>query len=197
MNSFGDDNFFVIVGLGNPGISYKATRHNVGFMFVDSLLLTLEDGAAQYKKKFNSDFALSQYHGNNIIISKPLCFMNNSGSVVSGIKKFYKTINHKILIVHDDIDLSLGRVKVKCGGGSGGHNGIKSIDQMIGKNYWRLRIGVGEPQKNQDTANYVLAKFTSSEQQTIDSTIHNIISMFSELIDHPELFAQNYHNRFL
>jgi PTH1 family peptidyl-tRNA hydrolase len=132
----------LIVGLGNPGAQYKYTKHNVGFLSLDSMQDYFEfpDFTHKHKSLYSSHVVL----GEKLILAKPQTYMNNSGQAVQEIVNFYKIEVENILVIHDDIDLDHGRIKIKKGGGSGGHNGIKSIDQHLGNvNYYRFRIGVG------------------------------------------------------
>ena len=143
----------LIVGLGNPGPEYSKTRHNVGFMLIDRL-----------KNSNFTDISSAKFQGElfkfqNLLLLKPTTFMNLSGRSVKAVADFYKP--ERIIVIHDDIDLELGAVKFKKGGGSGGHNGIKSIDALIGADYERVRIGVGRD--GRDAASFVLSKFTSED----------------------------------
>ncbi len=154
----------LIAGLGNPGNNYNNTRHNIGFTAVD----TISD---QYnlswlsKSKFNSEISAGDCEIGKIILCKPNTFMNLSGSAVKSIARFYKIDLDKIIVIHDDIDLSLGKIKHKIGGSSGGHNGLKSINNLVGANYQRLRIGVGRPaHSNYQVSDYVLSKFDDDEK---------------------------------
>jgi peptidyl-tRNA hydrolase, PTH1 family len=144
----------LIVGLGNIGEKYQLTRHNVGFMVIDEITKNLTTSNIQ-KSNFHSTLEKSAYD----LYSKPTTFMNNSGKAVQAIKEYYKLDMEDIIVIHDDIDLPFGTVKFKIGGGHGGHNGLRSIDAHIGKEYIRVRIGVGKPQDKADVANYVLNNF--------------------------------------
>lgn len=163
---------FLIVGLGNPGRQYEATRHNVGFMAVD-FLSDRYNFLWSNKSKFNSDLAEGSALGIKVILCKPTTYMNLSGQAVQSIASYYKIPFNKITIIHDDIDLELGKIRYKTGGGSGGHNGIKSIDQMLGTNeYSRIRIGVGRPQNDKiDTADFVLQNFLNDEEKIIEDKL--------------------------
>lgn len=149
---------FLLVGLGNPGKQYEKTRHNVGFMVVDEVANALN---ASFTDKFNAHFAKTKYQGRDVILLKPQTYMNLSGSSVVQAKNFYRVEPQSVYVFYDDVDLELARIKVKLGGSSGGHNGIKSIDSIMGANYNRIRFGVGRPQFN--TADYVLSPFKSDE----------------------------------
>ena len=160
----------LIVGLGNIGEKYQLTRHNVGFMVIDEITKNLSTSNIQ-KSNFHSTLEKSAYD----LYSKPTTYMNNSGMAVQAIKEYYKLEMEDIIVIHDDIDLPFGTVKFKIGGGHGGHNGLRSIDAHIGKEYIRVRIGVGKPQDKSDVANYVLDNFSKEELNKLpDIIIHTI-----------------------
>jgi PTH1 family peptidyl-tRNA hydrolase len=148
----------LIVGLGNIGDKYQLTRHNIGFMVIDEITKNLSTSNIQ-KSNFHSTLEKSAYD----LYAKPTTYMNNSGMAVQAIKEYYKLEMEDIIVIHDDIDLPFGTVKFKIGGGHGGHNGLRSIDAHIGKEYIRVRIGVGKPQDKADVANYVLNNFSKEE----------------------------------
>lgn len=166
---------FLIVGLGNPGRQYEATRHNVGFMAVD-FISDRYNFSWSNKSKFNSDLAEGNAYGSKVILCKPTTYMNLAGQAVGPISSYYKITFDKIIVIHDDIDLAFGKIKCKIGGGSGGHNGIKSIDQMLGTNeYFRIKVGVGRPQNdNQSPSDFVLQNFFSEEQKVIDNKLSGL-----------------------
>ena len=156
----------LIVGLGNIGEKYQLTRHNVGFMVIDEITKNLNTSNIQ-KSNFHSTLEKSAYD----LYSKPTTFMNNSGMAVQAIKEYYKLEMEDLIVIHDDIDLPFGTVKFKIGGGHGGHNGLRSIDAHIGKEYIRVRIGVGKPQDKADVANYVLNNFSKEELNKLPDII--------------------------
>lgn len=169
----------LIVGLGNPGKEYECTRHNIGFIATDEL-------AKQYntsfsvKKKFSCEIA---NYEQKLVFIKPTTYMNLSGKSVVSVKSYYNININNIFVVHDDIDLEVGRIKFKTGGGNGGHNGLKSIDQAIGNNYNRIRIGVGRPKNNQDVADYVLNDFSKVEYEITKQAIAKITDNFHLLLE--------------
>lgn len=173
---------FLIVGLGNIGEKYQYTRHNVGFMVIDEITKNLTTSNIN-KSTFHSDLQKSAYD----LYSKPTTYMNNSGLAVNSIKEYYKIDIEDIIVIHDDLDLPFGSVKFKIGGGHGGHNGLKSIDSHIGKDYIRVRIGIGKPKNKEDVANYVLDNFSKEElnrlKDIISHTIKAIQSLKSEEFD--------------
>ncbi|NPA28453.1 MAG: aminoacyl-tRNA hydrolase [Epsilonproteobacteria bacterium] len=156
----------LIVGLGNPGPTYQLNRHNIGFLVIDKLIKELNATSISSKKFFGE-----LYKSGDILLLKPTTFMNNSGKSVSSVANFYKVEPKDILVVHDDIDLPFGAIKIKRGGGNGGHNGLKSIDSLISKEYNRLRIGIGRPQRKSEVASYVLSDFSKEEQESLEKLI--------------------------
>ena len=152
---------WLICGLGNPGNKFKDTRHNIGFNLVDSIIQKYD---FELKKKDKSKELFKGTINNNIcLFCKSLEFMNLSGNVISEIINFYKISKNKILIIHDDLDLKVGKVKIKIGGGNGGHNGLASIDNCIGTDYKRLRIGIGHPGSKDLVSSYVLQEFNKED----------------------------------
>ncbi|MGY8975141.1 MAG: aminoacyl-tRNA hydrolase [Alphaproteobacteria bacterium] len=184
----------VLVGLGNPEAKYKLNRHNVGFMAIDSIVANYK--LAPYKTKFQSQIVTKKINDTPVIFSKPQTFMNLSGKSIGNILNFYKLKCENVIVIHDDLDLNLGTVKTKIGGSSGGHNGLKSLDSIIGKNYRRLRIGIGHPGDKTLVNNYVLGDFSKSENVIINILIKNISLNFDKIITKKEdnlsqLLAEN------
>ena len=170
---------FLHVGLGNPGSEHKLDRHNVGFMAIDHLLnfYRIND---TLKKKFNGHYyKLSQKNG-TIFFLKPQTFMNNSGSSVSSLIKFFSIKPSSVIVWHDEIDLDKGKIKVKFGGGHGGHNGIRDIIKHIGKNFLRVRIGIGRPDNNLDPSKWVLSSFYKSE---LDDWVNDLLSIMASEVE--------------
>lgn len=165
----------LIIGLGNPGEKYENTRHNVGFLTVDGFQSTV-DGFENWKinKKFNAEIAEGKIGGEKIILMKPQTFMNNSGQAVAAAAHFYKIKPADILVIHDDIDLPLGKIRIKKDGSSGGHRGVESIIVSLGsENFIKLKIGVAPETrpKNFDAANFVLKKFSKAESKKLVEVI--------------------------
>ena len=161
---------FLIVGLGNPGAEYVKTRHNVGFMCVDALANKYSFGV--FKSKFDGLIAEGNLDGEKVYLLKPQTYMNLSGNSVVKAANFYNILQQNIIVIHDDMDLAVGKIKAKIGGGAGGHNGLKSLDATISPNYNRIRIGVGHPQnKGEAVVNHVLSKFSKSDAEIIDANI--------------------------
>lgn len=164
---------FLVVGLGNPGAQYVNTRHNVGFMAVD----VLAGENASWKSEKNALTARVDINGKRIIFAKPQTFMNNSGVAVAALMTFYKIPLENIVVVHDDMDIPVGDCREKIGGGSAGHNGIRSIDAHIGREYRRIRIGIGHPRDfdlPMDPADWVLGKFGAVQMDLIKNAINHI-----------------------
>lgn len=163
----------LIVGLGNPGTEYSRTRHNVGFMAVDALA----PNDSVWKKEKNALTTRTEINGHKVILVKPQTFMNNSGEAVGPLMAFYKIPIENVIVIHDDMDLKVGTMREKTGGGSAGHNGIKSIDNAIGPEYKRIRIGIGHPrdfESPMDPIDWVLGKFDSEQLKQIKSVIKSI-----------------------
>lgn len=163
----------LLVGLGNPGSEYAETRHNVGFMAVDEIVRRYSFGA--FKSKFKGEYAEGVIGDEKVMILKPTTYMNLSGEAVQAICQFYKIPTEKVIVFHDDMDLPVGKVKVKTGGGSGGHNGIKSIDSHIGNGYMRVRVGVDKPVTRAQVVDWVLSKFAPDSRKVLDETLQKIV----------------------
>ena len=159
----------LIAGLGNPGGQYAETRHNVGFLLLDSLA---EDLKLDFRPKFQGLVAETQISGEKIYLLKPQTFMNLSGRSVRELAQFYKLHPEDILVVYDDMDLPLGRLRMRTSGSAGGHNGIKSMLAELGtEDFWRLKIGIGRPPAGWDSARYVLSTFAKEELPTLDEVL--------------------------
>ncbi len=162
-----ENNYCLIVGLGNPGEKYENTRHNIGFKAVDQIASDF-----QFQSKFNAKISKKSINDKKIIVAKPCSFMNLSGQPISKIINFYKIPFHEIIVIHDDIDIPLGKIKIVKNKGDGGHKGIKSIIQKIGnKSFIRIRIGVCPEKKPKNPEVFVLEKFKEEEESTVNSTL--------------------------
>lgn len=171
----------LIVGLGNPGDEYAATRHNVGFLVADAL--AEKYGAGAWKKKFQGLLAPASVADADILLLKPQTFMNLSGESVGEALRFYKLAQKDVIVFHDDLDLEPGQVKIKLGGGTGGHNGLKSLDAHIGPDYWRVRIGIGHPGvKGDAVTNYVLEPFAKSDRAWVVPLLEKMADEFPLLL---------------
>lgn len=171
----------LVVGLGNPGKEYANSRHNVGYIVLEQIAL-YNNLSFSKSTKYKSDFAKILLLGKKIIFIKPLTYMNLSGTAVCLIKDFYKLQNYDIIVIHDDIDLPLGIVKLKVGGGSGGHNGLKSISSAIGDSYLRIKIGIGRPISHLSVASYVLSDFLVTELTVLYSIARKIAENFELVV---------------
>ncbi|MDD2400887.1 MAG: aminoacyl-tRNA hydrolase [Clostridia bacterium] len=161
----------LIVGLGNPGDEYKKTRHNIGFMVLDALTACYR--IDKEKKQCKALLGQGNIEGQKIMIAKPQTYMNNSGEAVLEILNYYKNAFDDFIIIHDDLDMDCGRIRFKRGGGSGGHNGLKSITKMLNSDdYSRLKIGIGRPPKPMKTEDYVLGTFSKEEREYIPDIIN-------------------------
>ena len=183
--------YYLIVGLGNFGEEYEKTRHNCGFLCIDEILKNYNITGCQ--KKFKAEIYTCELFSKKVIIAKPQTYMNKSGVVVSEIKKFFKIPIENIFVFHDDLDLEFCKVKYKLGGGSAGHNGIKSISEMIGKNYHRVRIGIGHPE-DRNVIDFVLKKFNSEELKQLNITNKKISDNLEYLFsDKKDLFINKFY----
>jgi len=173
---------FLVVGLGNPGAEYEATRHNVGFMAAD--VLHRRYNFSPFKSKFSGLIAEGQIDGEKVYLLKPQTYMNLSGNSVVQAANFYKILPQNIVVIHDDMDLPTDKIKAKIGGGSGGHNGIKSIDSCITPNYNRIRIGVGHPvnRGEENIVNHVLSRFSKQDKDNIENDIDIVADLIGVLI---------------
>lgn len=165
-------------GLGNPGQKFKHNRHNIGFILIDEI-----SNKCEFKKKFKGLFGENQIGQIKSYFLKPMTFMNLSGESLIEIKQFFKLKNENIFIIHDDLDLEIGKVKVKNGGSNAGHNGLESISSKIGNDYNRLRIGIGHPGQKDLVDKYVLSNFKSDEYDLILKTITSVKDNINVLID--------------
>ena len=165
----------LIVGLGNPGPEYEQTRHNAGFWLVDRLAVSHVRGALSRESRYNALVAKTVIAGQETWLLEPQTYMNRSGQSVGALARFYKIAPDEILVVHDELDLPPGTAKIKKGGSSGGHNGLKDVTAALGtQDYWRLRIGIGHPRINglqQAVIDFVLHRPRKEEQPLIDEAI--------------------------
>ena len=157
----------LIVGLGNPGAQYEKTRHNVGFMVADALAGRVGSAFSSHKKS-NSDIVQARLGRRSVVIAKPRTFMNLSGQPVAALARFFSVDAANIVVVHDELDIDFGALRLKLGGGEGGHNGLRSISQHLStKDYLRVRVGVGRPPGRMDPASFVLKPFSAAERKDL------------------------------
>jgi peptidyl-tRNA hydrolase, PTH1 family len=188
----GDDKYLV-VGLGNPGPRYAATRHNAGFFVVD--LLAERIGGKFKAHKGRCDVVEGRLAGVPVVLAKPKSFMNESGGPIVAISRFYKVPVERIAIVHDDLDLPFGSLRLKRGGGDGGHNGLRSASSALGsKEYARVRLGIGRPPGRQDPADYVLREFAAAERKDLPFLVDRAADAVELLIAQGLEAAQNQYN---
>lgn len=165
-----EDRFRLIVGLGNPGEQYRFTRHNMGFMAVDRLAQAHQ--VSLDKHKFDVTYGRGKVGRQSVILAKPMTYMNRSGPAVRGLAHFFKFDTQDIVVIHDDIDLVFGKIKIKQKGGDGGHNGVRSLIEAFGADaFTRLRIGIGRPRTQQGVKGYVLGRFDAQEETLLEDVI--------------------------
>jgi len=170
----------LLVGLGNPGARYERNRHNIGFMAVDALVR--RHGLPAFRSKFQSAIAEGSVAGERVYVQKPQTYMNLSGDAVGEAARFYKIAPAEIAVIHDEIDLAPGKLRVKRGGGTAGHNGLLSIDQAIGEDFWRVRLGVGHPGVKELVHPYVLQNFDAEEMLWVTPLIDAVAEALPLLI---------------
>ncbi len=162
--------FFLIVGLGNPGREYRYTRHNIGFMVIDKLAVDL--GIRMTKVQAKAIIGMAPFSQNKVVLAKPQTYMNLSGQSVVSLLRFYKIPQEQMLVVHDDIDLPVGLIRIRPGGGSAGQKGLGSIIEKLGtQSFARMRIGVGRPPGRMEAPDYVLQDFDKAEQPVMERVI--------------------------
>jgi len=184
---------FLIIGLGNPGREYRDTRHNIGFMVIDKLCAAL--GVSINKVQSKALMAVGKLDGNKIILAKPQTFMNLSGQAVSGLMRFYKVPVEHLIVAHDDLDLPLGTLRLRPGGGSAGQKGIASTIQQLGtQNFARLRLGIGRPPGQMDPSAYVLQRFVSAEQEMLTMVLDHAVGAVSTFVRDGLDAAMNQYN---
>jgi len=187
------DDRHLIVGLGNPGPKYAATRHNAGFMVLD--LLAGRVGGTFKTHKSRCDVIEGLLAGAPVVLAKPTSYMNESGGPVNAVAKFFKIGPERTLVVHDELDLPFGEIRLKRGGGEGGHNGLRSISSALGsKQYVRVRFGIGRPPGRQDPADFVLREFAAAERKDLDYLIDRAADAVEAVLSVGLIAAQNtYH----
>ena len=171
----------LFVGLGNPSPNSENNRHNIGFKIIDAI--NQKFGLSKQKPKFKGLLTTGTINGRKVYAIKPLTFMNNSGTAVKELIDYFKIDAKNVIVFHDDLDIDLGKVKAKFGGSSAGHNGIESIDKFIGKDYSRVRIGIGHPKQKKKVNNHVLEDFKEDEEERMKEITENIVKQIPTLID--------------
>ncbi len=176
----------LIIGLGNIGTEYANTRHNIGFQCIDNLAKALEIRDWSNKKDLKAQVATGKAGDKRIVLAKPTTMMNLSGDAVQLIANFYKINTPDVLVIHDDLDIEFGQIRTRVGGGSAGHNGIKSITNQLGEDYGRVRIGI-KAETKMPAEKFVLAKFTQDEQEQIPNLLRETSAIITEYIYGGEL----------
>ena len=183
----------LLVGLGNPTPNSQNNRHNIGFKILDAI--NKKFGLSKQKPKCKGLLTTGNIGDTKIYAIKPLTFMNNSGICIRELLEYFKIDPEDVIVFHDDLDIEFGKIKAKFGGSSAGHNGIASIDKFIGKEYSRVRIGIGKPENKISVSDYVLNDFNEDEQVHLDSITSNIIESLTILIDKKlDLFSSTVNN---
>tara|TARA_B100000925_G_scaffold284348_1_gene259251 strand:+ start:714 stop:1325 length:612 start_codon:yes stop_codon:yes gene_type:complete len=180
----------LIVGLGNPGKKYQYTRHNIGYMAIENIISAQEN--YKIKNKFNSVIYEAVLDKNRIILVKPETYMNNSGDAVSQIANFYKIDSKDIFVLHDELDIPFGKIRIKSGGGNAGHNGLKSISNKIDNSYVRVRLGIGHPGKKEKVSGHVMGNFTGSEKDKLNQILNYLTNNINEILNKKESFSINF-----
>ena len=184
----------LFVGLGNPTPDSQNNRHNIGFKVIDAI--NQKFGLSKQKPKFKGLLTTGNICYKKVYAIKPLTFMNNSGICIRELIEYFKMDAADIIVFHDDLDIDVGKIKAKFGGSSAGHNGIESIDKFIGKDYSRVRIGIGKPDSKISISDYVLNDFNDEEKEKLENITENIITSLNILLDKKlELFSSTVNNK--
>ena len=184
----------LLVGLGNPTPDSNDNRHNIGFKIIDAI--NQKFGLSKQKPKFKGLLTTGNISNKKVYAIKPLTFMNNSGICIRELIEYFKIDSEDVIVFHDDLDVDFTKIKTKFGGSSAGHNGIESIDKFIGKEYSRVRVGIGKPQKKIEVSDFVLTNFSEEEKIDLEKVIKNIIEAMPILIDKKlDLFSSTVNNK--
>jgi PTH1 family peptidyl-tRNA hydrolase len=187
---------WLVVGLGNPGNEYARNRHNVGFMVAD-LLADRIGGKFSRHRRAVAEVAEGRlgFGGPKLVLAKPLTYMNLLGGPVAALAQFYKVPPGQVIAIHDELDVAYGQLRVKCGGGEGGHNGLRSMSKSLGtKDYVRVRFGIGRPPGRQDPADYVLSDFSPAERKELEFLVDRAADMVESVVSRGVEWTQNaYH----
>ena len=185
---------FLFVGLGNPTPNSENNRHNIGFKIIDAINSKFK--LSKQKPKFKGLLTTGNINEKKVYAIKPLTFMNNSGICIRELIEYFKIEAENIIVFHDDLDIDFGKIKTKFGGSSAGHNGIESIDKFIGKDYSRVRIGIGKPNDKIAVSDYVLKDFDDDEKKQLETLKNNITENLAILIDKKlDLFSSTVNNK--
>ncbi len=183
----------MVVGLGNPGAEYVGSRHNVGFLVVEELADRV--GAAMTRRRYRSLFARGSMHGEKLVLVKPLTFMNESGQAVSGWRDALGLEPSRIIVIHDDLDLPTSRLRIKAGGGHGGHKGVRSIAETLGSvDFLRVKVGIGRPRPGHDPVEHVLGSFGEAEREEVGKAAEQAADAVEAVVRDGLLGAMNRFN---
>jgi len=180
---------WLVVGLGNPGQQYAGNRHNAGYLCCDTL--AGQAGAGFRRDRSRALTATGVLAGVSVILAKPMSFMNLSGGPVAALRAYYKLPAERIVVIHDELDLPFGTVRLKLGGGDNGHNGLRSVSASVGRDYYRVRIGIGRPPGRMDPADYVLRDFSAAERKELPEVIDRAADATQLLLSQGLAIAQN------
>ncbi len=184
----------LLVGLGNPTPDSNDNRHNIGFKIIDAI--NKEFGLSKQKPKFKGLLTTGNISNKKVYAIKPLTFMNNSGICIRELIEYFKINSEDVIVFHDDLDIDFTKIKAKFAGSDAGHNGIASIDKFIGKEYSRVRVGIGKPDSKIEVSDFVLTNFTDEEKVKLEKVIQNIIESMPILIDKKlDLFSSTVNNK--
>jgi PTH1 family peptidyl-tRNA hydrolase len=184
----------LFVGLGNPTPNSENNRHNVGFKIIDAINIKFK--LSKQKPKFKGLLTTGSINNKKVYAIKPLTFMNNSGICIRELIEYFKIGAEDIIVFHDDLDIDFGKIKAKFGGSSAGHNGIESIDKFIGKDYSRVRVGIGKPKSKISVSDFVLKDFDDEEKEQLEIILNNITDNLAILIDKKlDLFSSTINNK--
>lgn len=172
---------FLIAGLGNPGREHARQRHNIGFMAADALHAQAKGDA--WKNKFDGEIAAAKQDGHDLLLFKPMTYMNASGPAIAQAARFYKIPLEQIIVLHDELDVPFGETRIKQGGGNGGHNGLRSLDAHMDAGYWRVRLGIGHPGEKYLVTPHVLGNFFAEEETAVATWLTALAKDFSLLLD--------------
>ena len=176
----------LLVGLGNPGEDYAGNRHNIGFMVADEIVRLYGLPSPRSKSRPHGMFSEGRLGNDKVIILKPLTYMNESGQAVGAAMRYYKLEPSDVFVFHDELDLAAGKVRAKRGGGNAGHNGLRSIDAHIGRDYWRIRLGIGHPGDRKRVTNHVLKDFSKADRQWVEKMVEAVADAVPMLLDGKE-----------
>ncbi len=185
---------YLFVGLGNPTPNSQDNRHNIGFKVIDAI--NQKFNLSKQKPKFKGLLTTGNIESKKVYAIKPLTFMNNSGICIRELIEYFKMEAQDVFVFHDDLDIDFGKIKAKFGGSSAGHNGIESIDKFIGKDYSRVRIGIGKPENKMSVSDFVLDNFNNEEKVELETITNNIVESFPILLDKKlDLFSSTVNNK--